>query len=75
MPNSTMTLTIAYLTVESEHSYPAWTFDELAFPVVQVSPAPASLDLLADAASNSVETTLQIIRGALNCMHVPANRA
>ena len=73
-PNSTTTHILTDLIVESNLSYPAWTFDELALPVVQVPQAPTPHNLLTDAAGSSVETTLQAIRGALNCTVVPADR-
>jgi hypothetical protein len=73
-PNSTTTHILTDLIVESNLSYPAWTFDELALPVVQVSQAPAPHRLSVDAPGSSVETTLQAIRGALNCTVVPAER-
>jgi hypothetical protein len=64
--------TIINLVQHTNLSYPQWTYDELAFPVLKITSRNASLEnLLSHAASLPLNVQVPTLRATSNCSRVP----
>jgi hypothetical protein len=64
--------TIINLVQHTNLSYPHWTYDELAFPVLKITSRNASFEnLLSHAASLPLTVQVPTLRATLNCSRVP----